>query len=200
MHLTRYQQEQEKRHADREALAKEIKTEMPRRTFALREIGAEIGKEAEEKGQKEEREWKTCPKCEGKGCKWCNKGSVRLPVEKKKEPEKKEASAQEKQLANVAIHRGRAKLVDSGLHNVSLSNPEVLISEGDKGVRTHFIKSASIRLNATVPVADGKRVAKKTFAVNMSFSEGKYSVDSLEKNDQVYPVNKGSLQKILALE
>ena len=236
--LSRYQQEQEKRHADREALVKAIKTGMPRRTFALREIGAETEKEKEEdfedgedekgatdhseefekkKGQKEEREWIECPKCKGEGCKWCNKGQVKVPVEKKKEPEKKEAhvlgvsphtsgdgpkeaSAQEKQLANVAIHRGRAKLVEAGLHNISLNNPEVIISEGDKGVRTHFIRSAAIRLNATIPVADGKRIAKKTFAVNMSFSEGKYSVDSLEKNDQVFPVNKGGLQKVLAME
>jgi hypothetical protein len=202
MHFTRYQQEQEKRHSERDALAKRIAGDRPRRVFAAREMTAGPSKR---EGQSP-----ACPECHttmnraggGFKCPKCDHYSHENEVVEKKEkpPAKKEASAPEKAIANIAIHRVRSKLVEAGLHNISLFDPQIVSSEGDKGMRSHFIRSAALKISASIPITDGKRMAKKVFAVNVSFSDEKYSLDSLEKNNQVFAVNKASLAKIIAME
>ncbi len=112
-------------------------------------------------------------------------------------------TAQDRQLEQLnhqALHAAQKVLSESGIGGVTLSAGEVEVDDSLVGPSINLIRTASIKLNATVPYGDGMRVAQKNFSVNLTFDQGKYSVNSFECQDRAFPVNKGSMSKIIAME
>lgn len=105
---------------------------------------------------------------------------------------------QAEQLQRQALHFATKTLRDAGLQGIRLLPGSLQISQRVAGGRLDLIKAASFRLRASVPTVVNRRVASKAFHVNCSFADGHFSVDSLEHNRQVFAVQRGSLNRILA--
>lgn len=109
------------------------------------------------------------------------------------------ASHQVDELKRKAVHFAFSALREAGLHNVSLKAEKVRVAEAVTGPRFNLIKRASVQLSATIPYSVGHRIASKPFRVHLTFGDGRFSLDSLEKNRQVLAVNKSSIRQILAM-
>lgn len=109
---------------------------------------------------------------------------------------KREVSGPEQTLMRQAVHFCSAHFRDNRMNNIGIAPGSIAILEGSVGSRTASIKTASIKLKASIRVADGQTVSEKPFDVNMTYASGQFTVDSLEVGDSVLPVQRQALKRI----
>lgn len=119
---------------------------------------------------------------------------VAMPVATKQE------DPANRDLTRQAIHFATKQLREAGVHGVSISSGVVKVTGGIQGFRRASIQAASVRLSATTPYSDGKKVASRSFDLNVSYAGGKFSLDSAERLGQVFPINRDSIRRIISIE
>ena len=97
-------------------------------------------------------------------------------------------------LGAMALHFAKGKLREAGLGSVNILPHTLNIIDQTLGSRMQLIRTASLTFKATFPYSDGVRVASKGFDVNVSFSNGKFSLDSLQVGKRVMAVHKDVLK------
>lgn len=200
MQLRRSQIEFEKRAEARETLAKKVAQAFNRNNvLSARMLDVPDKKEANQFIKEQGGKWVITQKGTGKVLSHHDSKEKADSAFRAMEMHK-HGSKMEETIARQAIHFATNEFKDNGLNSVKLAPDTVEVLDEVTGPKLNLVKTASVRLAASIPMAKNHQVVQRPFFVNLSYNNGRFSVDSLEKNRQLFAVNKASLKKVAEME